>query len=81
MPFYEFKCAACGQRFEKLCSMGDNGENIACPKCGVKKPERVFSAFSSPGGDSRVNSSGGGNVGSGNSKCASCSSGNCSSCH
>ena len=77
MPFYEFKCTACGHRFEKLCSMGDNGENLDCPKCGVKKPQRVFSAFSSPGGD---RGSGDG-VGGGNSKCASCSSGNCSTCH
>ena len=71
MPFYEFKCTACGQRFENLCSMGDNGENLACPKCGVKKPQRIFSGFSSLGGNKE----------GGSSKCSSCSSGNCSTCH
>jgi putative FmdB family regulatory protein len=73
MPFYEFKCSACGFRFEKMCSMGDKGENLLCPECGAIKPQRVFSTFSSPGGDS-------GSAG-GNSKCSGCSSGNCSSCH
>ena len=79
MPFYEFKCSACGERFEKLCSMGDNGENLACPKCGVKKPLRVFSTFSSSGGDR--GSTGLSSNSGGSSKCSSCSSGNCSTCH
>ena len=51
MPIYEFKCASCGQRFDKLCSMGENGEKLACPKCGATGPGRVMSGFASRGSD------------------------------
>ncbi|OPY57687.1 MAG: Zinc ribbon domain protein [Pelotomaculum sp. PtaU1.Bin035] len=67
MPIYEFRCGGCGGRFEKLCPIGENGENLKCPACGVASPRRVMSSFS-----------GGGN--SGDSGCSTCGSSNCSSC-
>lgn len=40
MPLYEFKCRACGHRFEDLVRVG---EVPACPKCHDGAPERLFS--------------------------------------
>lgn len=71
MPIYEFRCAGCGRRFEKLCPMGESGENLKCPDCGAPSPKRVMSAFSASGAD--------GGKGSG-SGCGTCSSHNCGSC-
>lgn len=50
MPIYEFRCKKCGETFEALRSMGDTGEDLACPTCGTKAPERIFSVFSAAGG-------------------------------
>lgn len=71
MPIYEFKCTTCGRRFEKLCSMGENGESMRCPNCDAPAPVRVMSSFSAKG----VEVAGGGDAG-----CTTCSSHNCSSC-
>jgi putative FmdB family regulatory protein len=40
MPLYEFKCKACGHRFEELVRLGETPE---CPKCHDAAPERLFS--------------------------------------
>ena len=71
MPIYEFRCGECGHRFEKLCPMGENGENLKCPHCGAPSPGRVMSSFSAAGTE------GGRGADSG---CGTCSSHNCSSC-
>ncbi|OAT81789.1 FmdB family zinc ribbon protein [Desulfotomaculum copahuensis] len=73
MPIYEFRCAACGRRFEKLCALGENGQNLTCPQCHTAAPKRVMSGFAAAG---RRDEAGGG----AGSSCAGCSSGNCSSC-
>ena len=41
MPHYDFKCRACGHRFEELVRVGEVPE---CPKCHDAAPERLFSA-------------------------------------
>ncbi|HEY3516284.1 MAG TPA: zinc ribbon domain-containing protein [Gammaproteobacteria bacterium] len=41
MPLYEFKCRACGHRFDELVRLG---ETPAGPKCADAAPERLFSA-------------------------------------
>lgn len=74
MPIYEFKCQSCGRRFEKLCSLGESGENLNCPQCGTARPQRVMSGFA-------ARSSGKGDSGgSGGSGCGGCTSTNCGSC-
>jgi len=76
MPIYEFKCKSCQGRFEKLCSLGESGEKLTCPKCGKAGPQRVMSGFA-------ARSSGGGDLGagsSGGSGCGGCTSTNCGSC-
>ncbi len=77
MPIYEFKCHSCGRRFERLCSMGETGENLACPQCGTAGPRRVMSGFSAKrSGKDDLGAPGYG----GGSGCSGCSSTNCGSC-
>ena len=42
---YEFVCAECGTRFERLADAGTERE--ACPECGTQA-ERVLSTFAQP---------------------------------
>ncbi|MTI85114.1 MAG: zinc ribbon domain-containing protein [Firmicutes bacterium] len=74
MPIYEFRCQKCEHRFEKLCSMGEDGKNLNCPECGASNPNRVMSAFRAQGSKGEENSGGA------SSRCGSCSSSNCGSC-
>jgi putative FmdB family regulatory protein len=41
MPTYDYKCAACGHRFERFESINDGGAK-ACPKCNKKKAKRML---------------------------------------
>lgn len=64
MPIYEYVCAKCNSKFEKLVrsmSSTADGESVTCPKCGHAKTERQFSAFAVGAGEAR--SSGGGHGG------------------
>ncbi len=64
MPIYEFKCKECGHEFELIMRASANKEEVTCPKCHAKNPERLMSAFSagtsSSGGFSASSSCGGG---------------------
>ncbi len=46
MPFYDYHCPACGQRFERLVRAGDTP---ACIHCGSTSIERQVSAPVPPG--------------------------------
>ena len=54
MPIYDFKCAACGHKFEKLTTISRR-DQVTCPKCGGPVG-RVYEGKWSMG----VKSSGGG---------------------
>jgi putative FmdB family regulatory protein len=41
MPTYEYKCSACGQKFEKFQSM-TSAPIRKCPHCGKNKVERLI---------------------------------------
>jgi putative FmdB family regulatory protein len=43
MPIYDYQCAHCDNVFEKLI-MGPTRVPAACPQCGSRKVERMFSA-------------------------------------
>jgi len=42
VPIYEFRCAACGERFEALVDAGT--EALECRACGAERATRVLSA-------------------------------------
>ncbi len=77
MPFYDYKCADCGKKFEALHGMGGKPAGLQCEHCGSLKVNRIFHAVGSLRGghehEGHSHSSGGG--------CSSCSSGTCGSCH
>lgn len=52
MPLYEFKCEACGCRFEALLPYSRKSE-ARCPDCGSDAVKELLSGFASPnsGGD------------------------------
>ena len=52
MPIYDYKCVACGHRFELLQSISHRGET-ACPRCGgqvTRVYEGKWSGCKSTGG-------------------------------
>ncbi len=57
MPFYEYECNECGEKWSVLLSLSARDEietTLACPDCGTKGPRRLLSGFatgrSTPGG-------------------------------
>ncbi|MDQ3571783.1 MAG: zinc ribbon domain-containing protein [Actinomycetota bacterium] len=46
MPIYEFKCEACGTRFEALVPM--NTTSRACPACESERTTRLLSTPGAP---------------------------------
>ncbi|MDO7787972.1 FmdB family zinc ribbon protein [Desulforamulus aquiferis] len=72
MPIYEFRCAKCDHRFQKLCQMGENGSNLVCPSCQSPGPTRVMSGFTLNNPGSLRGSRG--------DSCSGCTSSNCSAC-
>jgi len=46
MPIYEFKCEACGARFEALVPMGT--KSSACPDCTSERTIRLLSLPGAP---------------------------------
>lgn len=40
MPIYDFKCRACGKKFDELVKLGETPD---CPSCGSSDLERLFS--------------------------------------
>ncbi|HVC34031.1 MAG TPA: zinc ribbon domain-containing protein [Chloroflexota bacterium] len=53
MPLYEYRCAECDARFEKLTSFQQADTGVRCPECGGIHPRRLISVFASfaPAGD------------------------------
>ena len=45
MPIYEYKCAGCGTKFEKLVRRSAEASELECPSCGQKHPEQQLSTF------------------------------------
>ncbi len=43
MPIYEFECAGCGHRFDRLQKLSDDDPTI-CPACGAPQLKRRVSA-------------------------------------
>ena len=58
MPIYEYRCRRCGKVFEKFQKIDEGGESLKCPHCGVGKPEKILSSFSSSKGTESSSSCG-----------------------
>ena len=54
MPMFEYVCRACGERFEELRSVRDEGPGPACPACGSEEVAKLFSAFATSSAGTRV---------------------------
>jgi putative FmdB family regulatory protein len=50
VPIYEFECKNCGHKFEIIMRASASKENVTCPKCQAKNPDRLMSAFSAGSG-------------------------------
>jgi putative FmdB family regulatory protein len=46
MPIFEYQCADCGNRFEKLLRRASDEAELSCPKCGQKHLDQQLSTFS-----------------------------------
>lgn len=70
MPLYEYRCEACGHRFEILQRMGEGAAGLECPECGERRAEKQLSTFaaavsSAAAAPAACGGGGGGGCGSG----------------
>lgn len=47
MPIFEYACADCGAKFEKLVRSSD-ANGVKCPSCGAEHVRKELSVFSAP---------------------------------
>lgn len=40
MPFYEYSCKKCGDRFEMMRRLAERDDPVDCPTCGAKETRR-----------------------------------------
>lgn len=52
MPIYEYRCSACGEKFEKLIRNSSGQQEIHCPSCDADRVERLVSSFGFSAGSS-----------------------------
>jgi putative FmdB family regulatory protein len=78
MPFYEYRCDACGHEFEAMQKMSEPALSD-CPQCGAAKLTKLISAggFQLKGGGWYRSGNGGTSENSGGH---SCGGGSCPSC-
>jgi putative FmdB family regulatory protein len=50
MPIYEYVCAECGERFDKLVRSMSAQQRVECPRCGCEEVEKAVSLFGIGGG-------------------------------
>ena len=46
MPIFEYLCADCGTKFEKLVRRSADTDTLVCPSCGQKHLQQELSTFS-----------------------------------
>jgi putative FmdB family regulatory protein len=67
MPIYEYSCADCGTKFEKLIRRQTDTDSLACPSCGQSHLNPELSIFSArangPAKSPEMPSCGGGRCG------------------
>lgn len=65
MPLYEYECTDCGERFEVLQRMGEDGHGLTCPRCGAEGPRRKLSTFATSSEGAGGKTTGGAGAGCG----------------
>ena len=45
MPIFEYMCAECGHKFEKLVLSASRAREIQCPECNSKSVNKAISIF------------------------------------
>lgn len=45
MPVFEFRCAACGKKYQTLVGMTAEPDVLACPNCGAQRGTKLVSRF------------------------------------
>jgi putative FmdB family regulatory protein len=73
MPIYEYQCATCEVRFDRMRPMSQADEPAQCPRCGALVA-RCASTFASRGSNGKM-SSGSSGVG-----CSGCAGSSCATC-
>jgi putative FmdB family regulatory protein len=52
MPIFEYVCAKCGHKFEKLVLSSSRARQVRCPECKSGLVEKAFSTFGVGAGSS-----------------------------
>jgi putative FmdB family regulatory protein len=52
MPIFEYVCADCGAKFEKLILSASRERQLQCPDCGSKAIKKALSLFGTSGSGS-----------------------------
>ena len=52
MPIFEYACAECGHKFEKLILSASRAKEIECPECHSKSVNKALSIFGLGASDS-----------------------------
>lgn len=60
MPYYEYRCAGCGEVFEILQKIGADSQGVNCPVCGEHSCEKLMSVSTLQGGGACKNGVAGG---------------------
>lgn len=56
MPVYEYRCAKCGERFEKFVRSASAQAEVVCPRCGSTEVQKMVSLFGLTGSTSTTSS-------------------------
>jgi len=58
MPIYEYRCTFCGEIFDVLQRVGEDGHDLTCPACDEPRPEKLMSMFAASDSDGENSSFG-----------------------
>jgi putative FmdB family regulatory protein len=45
MPIYEYQCSKCETVYERFMKVGEPHNDLECPSCGAKNPNKLATAF------------------------------------
>ncbi len=54
MPFYEYRCSSCDERFTLMRAIDERDLPAACPGCGANESTRQLSVFATGASDASV---------------------------